>query len=70
MNFIVKVAGNEREFTDEDRNEMANQMEEVFRTIYAEIIEQMPDEDFVEGLGYIDTMVIGIQLKEDIIEES
>ena len=70
MNFIVKVAGNEKEFTDEDRNEMANQMEEVFRAIYAEIIEQMPDEDFVEGLGYIDTMVIGIQLKEDIIEES
>lgn len=70
MNFIVKVMGNEKEFTDEDRNEMANQMEEIFRAIYAEFTEQMPDEDFMKGLGYIDTMVIGIQLKEGIIEES
>ena len=66
MNFIVKVAGNENELTDEDRNEIANEMEEIFREIYS-AIKQSSDEDFVKGLEFIDTMVIGIQLKEDII---
>lgn len=67
MNFIVKVAVNENELTDEDRNEIANEMEETFREIYSGLMEQSSDEDFVKGLEFIDTMVIGIQLKEDII---
>lgn len=67
MNFIVKVAGNENELTDEDRNEIANEMEEIFREIYSGLMEQEPDSDFAKGLDFIDTMVIGIQLKEDII---